>query len=99
MIRGAEGALLKKAAGEGATVIELTDSELSQRKALVPDAQKAILDEMGGAAAAVETGYMKERLVQSNTARVKAIEAGEQMVIGVNAYTETEASPLLARRE
>ncbi len=52
------------------------------------------IDAMGGAVAAVESGYMKERLVASNTERVKAIEAGEQTVIGVNAYTETEASPL-----
>lgn len=62
-------------------------------------AELARIDEMGGAAAAVETGYMKERLVQSNTARVKAIEAGEQMVIGVNAYTESEESPLSAGEE
>ena len=52
------------------------------------------IGEMGGAVAAVETGYMKSSLVTSNTERLKAIEAGEQMVIGVNAYTESEASPL-----
>ena len=51
-LRGAEGALLKKAAGEGATVIELTDAELNQWKALVPAAQAKILDEMGGNAKA-----------------------------------------------
>ena len=42
---------------------------------------------------------MKERLVASNTERLKAIEAGEQTVIGVNAFTETEASPLSAGGE
>ncbi|MEM7428833.1 MAG: protein meaA [Pseudomonadota bacterium] len=52
------------------------------------------IEAMGGAVAAVETGYMKSSLVASNTERLKAIEAGEQMVIGVNAYTESEASPL-----
>lgn len=51
VIRGAEGALLKKSAGEGATVVELTEDELAQWKALVPDAQKVILEEMGGSAA------------------------------------------------
>lgn len=45
-IRGAEGALLKKAASEGATVIELTPEELGQWKALVPAAQEAILNEL-----------------------------------------------------
>ncbi len=49
-LRGAEGALLKKAAGEGATIIELSAEELGKWKALVPAAQKTILGEMGGAA-------------------------------------------------
>ena len=47
MIRGAEGALLKKAAGEGATVIELTAEELAEWQAIAPGAQTQILDEMG----------------------------------------------------
>jgi len=47
-IRGAESALLKKSAEEGATVVELTDEELAQWKALVPDVQKTILEKMGG---------------------------------------------------
>ncbi len=57
------------------------------------------IDAMGGAVAAVESGYMKERLVASNTERLKAIEAGEQTVIGVNAYTDSEPSPLSAGGE
>ena len=52
------------------------------------------IDELGGAAAAVETGYMKSKLVESNTARLEAIEAGEQTVVGVNKFTSTETSPL-----
>jgi TRAP-type C4-dicarboxylate transport system substrate-binding protein len=47
MIRGAEGALLGKAASEGATVVELTEDELAKWKALAPAAQDAILDELG----------------------------------------------------
>ncbi len=54
----------------------------------------ARIDEMGGAVAAVETGYMKQQLVESNTARLEAIERGEQIVVGVNKYLESEASPL-----
>ncbi|TMV05712.1 TRAP transporter substrate-binding protein [Ruegeria sediminis] len=46
-IRGAEGALLEKAASEGATVIELEPGELDEWKALVPDAQEEILEELG----------------------------------------------------
>jgi len=52
------------------------------------------IEEMGGAVAAVESGYMKQQLVESNTARLEAIERGEQVVVGVNKYTETEPSPL-----
>ncbi len=52
MIRGAEGALLQKAASEGATVIELTEDELAEWKALAAPAQEEILVEMGAAAAA-----------------------------------------------
>ena len=51
---------------------------------------------MGGAVAAVENAYMKRQLVTSHTERVRRIESGEQMVIGVNAYTESEPSPLVA---
>ena len=49
---------------------------------------------MGGAVAAVEQGYMKRQLVDSNTRRVEAIERGEQTVVGVNSYIESESSPL-----
>jgi (2R)-ethylmalonyl-CoA mutase len=52
------------------------------------------IDAMGGAVAAVESGYMKQQLVESNTARLEAIERGEQIVVGVNKYLETEPSPL-----
>ena len=57
-------------------------------------AEIAKIDRMGGAVAAIEQGYMKERLVESNARRVAAIENGEQTVVGVNAYTKTEPSPL-----
>src|SRR5262245_35868086 len=49
---------------------------------------------MGGAVAAVESGYMKRQLVDSNTARLEAIERGDQVVVGVNKYLESEPSPL-----
>jgi (2R)-ethylmalonyl-CoA mutase len=54
----------------------------------------ANIDKMGGAIVAVESGYMKQRLVESNSARFEGIERGEQIVVGVNKYLETEPSPL-----
>jgi len=55
------------------------------------------IERMGGAVAAVENAYMKERLVESNAQRLRAIETGAQTVVGVNAYTESEPSPLTAK--
>jgi len=56
----------------------------------------ARIDAMGGAVAAVERGYMKEALVNSNRARTQAIERGELKVVGVNCYEDAEHSPLAA---
>ena len=59
------------------------------------DSAQAELDEileLGGAFEAIDE--MKGRLVRSHTQRMRRIESGEQMVIGVNAYTETADSPL-----
>ncbi|BDW97595.1 methylmalonyl-CoA mutase [Thalassospira tepidiphila] len=57
-------------------------------------AELAKIDEMGGAIAAVDRGYMKQELVRSNALRLADIESGVTKVIGVNAFTETESSPL-----
>ncbi len=55
-------------------------------------AELAKIQAKGGAVASID--YMKEALIASNAARVEAIEKGEQVLVGVNAYTETEPSPL-----
>jgi (2R)-ethylmalonyl-CoA mutase len=57
-------------------------------------AEMSRIADMGGAVAAIESAYMKQRLVESNLKRLAAIEAGEQTVVGVNAFTEAEPSPL-----
>ena len=54
----------------------------------------AHIEALGGAVAAVEHGYMKQQLVESNTRRVEAIERGEHTVVGVNRFMESEPSPL-----
>ncbi len=56
----------------------------------------ARIEAMGGAVAAVEQSYMKRRLVESNSRRLAAIEAGQQKVVGVNCFRESAASPLVA---
>jgi (2R)-ethylmalonyl-CoA mutase len=59
----------------------------------------ARIDQMGGAVAAIDTGYLKQQLVDSNTRRLESIERGEQTVVGVNRFVETEESPLSAGQD
>jgi (2R)-ethylmalonyl-CoA mutase len=54
------------------------------------------IEALGGTVAAVESGYLKAQLVESNARRVEAIERGEQTVVGVNRFIQTEPSPLAA---
>jgi (2R)-ethylmalonyl-CoA mutase len=77
-------------------------TEIAQKVAALKEGAKAELariGEMGGAISAVESGYMKQRLVESNARRLAAIEAGEQVVVGVNRYTDSAPSPLTAGEE
>jgi (2R)-ethylmalonyl-CoA mutase len=55
------------------------------------------VSELGGAVEAVD--YMKSALVDSHRARLRRIESGDLVMIGVNRYTETEPSPLTADGE
>jgi (2R)-ethylmalonyl-CoA mutase len=57
-------------------------------------AELAQIEAMGGAIAAIETSYMKQQLVASNTMRLEGIEKGDQTVVGVNAFEASEESPL-----
>jgi len=75
---------------EGSVVVERKVNDLINEAKAELD---KILD-MGGSVKAIETGYMKSCLVQSNANRLKAIEEGSQVVVGVNAFKETESSPL-----
>ena len=53
------------------------------------------IDKIGGLKEAIENGYMKKKLVSSQTIRQKNIETGNQKVIGVNCFTEGVKSPLM----
>src|SRR4051795_124858 len=59
-------------------------------------AEIARVQEMGGAVAAVESGYMKGQLVGSLAERRRKMESGEDVVVGVNKFEGTEPNPLLA---
>ncbi len=75
----------------GSVVVEAKVAEL------VADAQAEIARvlEMGGAVAAIESGYMKSQLVASHAQRRARVESGEDVIVGVNKYTTSEPSPLV----
>ncbi|WP_084622809.1 protein meaA [Nocardioides sp. CF8] len=72
---------------------------IAAKVASLVEGAKAEIDRvqaMGGAIAAVESGYMKQALVSAHAARRARIEAGEEIIVGVNKFDTTEASPLTA---
>jgi ethylmalonyl-CoA mutase len=77
---------------DGSKVVEAKVAELVAGARAEIDRVQA----MGGAVAAVESGYMKQALVSSHAARRGRIESGEEVVVGVNRFESTEPSPLTA---
>jgi ethylmalonyl-CoA mutase len=75
---------------EGSKVMDALVAELVEGAR----AEMAIVEEHGGAVKAVD--YMKAALVDSHRERIRRIESGEHVIVGVNRFTESEPSPLLA---
>ena len=76
----------------GSTVVEAKVAELLAGARAEIDRVQA----MGGAVSAVESGYMKSALVASHSLRRQRIEAGQDIVVGVNKFETTEPNPLTA---
>jgi methylmalonyl-CoA mutase N-terminal domain/subunit len=72
------------------TVDPLAGSYFVERlTADIEAAARALIEEidgMGGAVAAIEDGYFQDRIAQSAYRAQRAIEAGEQVVVGVNRF-------------
>ncbi|WP_260419384.1 protein meaA [Streptomyces sp. AK010] len=77
---------------EGSKVIEAKVEQLVEASFAEIDR----IQEMGGAMAAVESGYLKSQLVASHAERRGRIESGQEKIIGVNAFEGTEPNPLTA---
>lgn len=75
---------------DGSTEI---DRKVEELKAAARE-ELAQIEKMGGAVSAVESGYLKEALVQSNTNRVQSVISGDMTVVGVNKFVESTPSPL-----
>lgn len=76
---------------DGSRVIESRVAELKDEAR----AEIARIVDMGGVQFAVESGYMKSSLVKSMSGRMSRINSGEQIVVGVNKWTDGLPSPLL----
>ena len=76
----------------GSSVVEAKVAELLSGARVEIDR----VQEMGGAVAAVESGYMKSALVASHSLRRQRIESGQDIVVGVNKFETTEPNPLTA---
>ena len=77
---------------DGSHVIEAKVASLVESAKAEIDRVQAL----GGAIAAVESGYMKQALVSAHAARRARIENGDEIIVGVNRFDTTEPSPLTA---
>ena len=77
---------------DGSHVIEAKVASLVEGAKAEIDRVQAL----GGAIAAVESGYMKQALVSAHAARRARIENGDEVIVGVNRFDTTEPSPLTA---
>ncbi|WP_316744002.1 protein meaA [Streptomyces sp. MK7] len=77
---------------EGSKVIEAKVEQLVE--AVIAEIDH--IQELGGAMAAVESGYLKSQLVASHAERRARIESGQEKIVGVNIFEGTEPNPLTA---
>jgi methylmalonyl-CoA mutase N-terminal domain/subunit len=78
----------------GAYFIEELTNELEQR------ARELIerVDELGGAVAAVEQGFVQREIEQAAFAFTQQVEKGEKVIVGVNTYSEAESEGIELHR-
>jgi methylmalonyl-CoA mutase, N-terminal domain len=70
----------------GAYFIEELTTELEQRAGELIER----VDELGGAVAAVEQGFVQQEIEQAAFAFTQQVEAGEKVIVGVNKYAEAD---------
>jgi len=75
----------------GSHVVEAKTAELIEAARAEVDRIQVV----GGVVAAVESGYLKQELVSSHAARRSRLESGDDVLVGVNAFTTTAPNPLL----
>jgi len=78
----------------GSFFIEELTNELEQRVRELIDR----VDELGGAVAAVEQGFVQQEIEQAAFAFTKQVEAGEKVIVGVNKYAEVDSEEIELHR-
>ena len=79
---------------DGSHEIARLENELTE----AVQAELSWIEARGGVLESVADGAMKQKLVEANAARLRRIESGEQVVVGVNAYQDALPSPLVDER-
>jgi methylmalonyl-CoA mutase N-terminal domain/subunit len=51
------------------------------------------IDDMGGAVAAIEQGYMQDEVERAAYDYIKGVDDGEKVIVGINRYVEESAEP------
>ncbi|MCL4290076.1 MAG: methylmalonyl-CoA mutase [Thermoleophilia bacterium] len=78
----------------GAYFVEALTRELEERATELIER----IDDLGGAVAAIEAGFVQGEIADSAFAHQREVEAGERLIVGVNAFaTDGEAEPALQR--
>jgi methylmalonyl-CoA mutase N-terminal domain/subunit len=78
----------------GSYFIEELTNELEQRARELIDR----VDELGGAVAAIEQGFVQQEIEQAAFAYTQQVEAGERVIVGVNRYGEAESESIELHR-
>ena len=70
----------------GSYVIEQLTNELEEHIAK----ELKVIDDMGGAVAAIESGYMQKRVAESAYEYYRGVANGEKVIVGVNKFADSE---------
>jgi methylmalonyl-CoA mutase, N-terminal domain len=71
----------------------LTDALAAQAREMI-----AGIDELGGAVAAVEAGWVQEQIEQAAFAHHQRVQSGEQVIVGVNRFAAEREQPIELHR-
>jgi methylmalonyl-CoA mutase N-terminal domain/subunit len=78
----------------GAYFIESLTAELEERAVELIER----IDELGGAVAAIERGFVQHEIEDAAYRHVQEVESGERVIVGVNRFTEAEKEPIELHR-